>query len=100
MKVHRLVAECFVPNPHNLETVDHIDQDQKNNNYTNLQWLSRIDNVKKGLSRPIVAQNKSGFGYWFPSQGEADRCGFTQANVSQAIRGIRPTCKGFTWRNM
>ena len=30
-KVHRLVATAFIPNPINLDTVDHKDEDKSNN---------------------------------------------------------------------
>ena len=46
-RIHKLVAEHFIPNPEDLDTVDHIDFDLKNNNIDNLQWLSRSDNSKK-----------------------------------------------------
>lgn len=45
-RVHRLVAEAYIPNPEGLETVDHIDEDKHNNDVSNLRWLSRADNVK------------------------------------------------------
>ena len=45
--VHRLVAETYVPNPDNLETVDHIDGCKDNNNIFNLQLLTRGDNARK-----------------------------------------------------
>ena len=43
-KVHRLVAEAFVPNPYNLPYVLHKDGDRDNNHYTNLKWSSRQSN--------------------------------------------------------
>jgi len=43
-KVHRLVAEAFVPNPYNLPYVLHKDGDRDNNHYTNLEWSSRQSN--------------------------------------------------------
>ena len=43
-KVHRLVAEAFVPNPDNLPNVLHKDGDRDNNHYTNLEWSSRQSN--------------------------------------------------------
>ena len=38
VKVHKLVAKAFVPNPDNLPTTDHIDRDRKNNFADNLRW--------------------------------------------------------------
>lgn len=43
-KVHRLVAEAFVPNPDNLPHVLHIDGDRCNNHYTNLEWSASQSN--------------------------------------------------------
>ena len=55
--VHRLVSLTFIPNPNNLENVDHIDDCKTNNNVSNLQWLSSGDNTRKafavGLNIPI-----------------------------------------------
>ncbi|ENM2832896.1 NUMOD4 motif-containing HNH endonuclease [Vibrio cholerae] len=45
--VHRLVANAFIPNPDNLETVDHIDGNKTNNHVSNLQWMTRADNLVK-----------------------------------------------------
>lgn len=45
IKIHRLVAEAFVPNPQALEQVNHIDADKTNNRASNLEWVSRLDNV-------------------------------------------------------
>ena len=39
--VHRLLAIAFIPNPDNLPTVDHIDQNRSNNDLSNLRWASR-----------------------------------------------------------
>ena len=39
-KVHRLVAEAFVPNPNNMTTVTFLDGNSLNLNYTNLIWCN------------------------------------------------------------
>jgi hypothetical protein len=48
-KLHRLIAIQLIPNPDELETVDHIDCDKLNNHPSNLQWISNSDNVKKAF---------------------------------------------------
>lgn len=43
-KVHRLVAEAFIPNPDNLPNVLHKNGNRDNNHYTNLEWSARQSN--------------------------------------------------------
>ena len=43
-KVHRLVAEAFLPNPDNLPYVLHIDGNRENNIYRNLEWSAKQSN--------------------------------------------------------
>jgi hypothetical protein len=44
--IHRLVAKAFIPNPKNLEQVDHINQDRMDSHYTNLQWFTSATNAQ------------------------------------------------------
>lgn len=65
VKVHRIVAELFVPKPTDaideLE-VNHIDNDRMNSDYSNLEWVTHLENV-----RYSVSQNRH---YVLPSKGE------------------------------
>jgi hypothetical protein len=53
--VHRLVAECFIPNPNRYQTVDHINMVRDDNRVENLRWatmrMQNHDNHGKVVNR-------------------------------------------------
>lgn len=56
-RVHRMLALKFIPNPNNLSCVDHIDGDRRNNDISNLRWVSQEEN----LSNPNTPRGFNGF---------------------------------------
>lgn len=53
-KIHRLVAAAFIPNPDELDTVDHVNCDKTDNRACNLRWLSRSDNIRRAHCKPVI----------------------------------------------
>jgi len=57
LMVHNLVAQEFCSNPDDKPEVNHIDGNKLNNHYSNLEWVTRAENLKHardtGLNRNI-----------------------------------------------
>lgn len=45
-KIHRLVAQAFIPNPNNWETVNHKNGIKSDNRVVNLEWKTRRGNME------------------------------------------------------
>lgn len=64
LKVHRMVAEAFIPNPDSLPEVNHRDENKTNNLVNNLEWCTHLYNARYGtrgarishsLGHPVLA---------------------------------------------
>ena len=53
-RVHRLVAEAFIPNPNNLPIVMHLDNNKQNNHYTNLKWGTISENTQQAFDDELI----------------------------------------------
>ena len=110
VKIHRLVAEAFITNPNNLETVNHKDEVKTNNVASNLEWMSRKDNnnygtrnkrVAEALSKQVQMFDKSTDELLatFPSLMEARRVtGINHGNIYSCCKGKRKSAGGYIWR--
>jgi hypothetical protein len=64
IRVHRAVAEAFIPNPDNKPNVNHIDCDPKNNNADNLEWCTQAENISHSRALGRYPDN-----YWTGKRG-------------------------------
>lgn len=60
--IHRLVAECYIPNPDGLPEVNHKDGNKANNHADNLEWCTSSYNkyhaLRLGLKKPSERQRQ------------------------------------------
>ena len=64
IKVHRLVAQAFIPNPDNLPEVNHLDEDKTNNRVENLEWCDHKYNMNYGTRNIRSKDTHIKNGYW------------------------------------
>lgn len=112
--VHRLVAEAFIENPLNLNSVNHKDGNKENNDVNNLEWVTEQYNtihsfkiglqvVRKGkenkLSKKVYQYSLDGkYINCFYGTKEAQReTGVHSRDISACCIHKQKRAKGFVW---
>jgi hypothetical protein len=57
-KVHRLVAQAFLPNPQAKCCVNHKDGNKLNNNAENLEWVTNLENWQHAKSIGLIQESR------------------------------------------
>lgn len=110
VKIHRVVALTFIPNPHNYPVVNHKNGVKSDNRINNLEWTSYSGNAlhayrqlgltsKGGVDRKRVQCVETGVVY--PSVREAARSigtGIANTSISGAAEGRIKKCKGSVYK--
>ena len=115
-KVHRLVAEAFIPNPEGKPQIDHINADKKDNRVENLRWCTGKENFSNPITYKKNAESKTGslnhhsrrvkqyaLDGSFIKEWECinDACRalcIGHSHISQCCNGKRSKAYGFIWR--
>jgi len=116
--VHRLVAHHFVQGYGEGKEVNHKDSNKLNNHYTNLEWVTRKENVRHSIEKgsfnvkkaqevaqkknrkPVAMVDSEGeILKIFDSAKEAEeKTGSKRSKISMVCNGHRKTTNGFSWK--
>ena len=99
-KVHRLVAQAFLPNPNNYPQINHIDENKTNNNVDNLEFCTAQYNIDYSQSKPVCQYSLDGiYIATYKSIKEASKqTGINQGDISCCCRGKYKTSGGYIWK--
>lgn len=99
-RINRLVAEAFIPNPENLEFVNHKDENKANNAVENLEWCSVEYNNRYSLAKAILQFDQNGnlVAEWQAVSDASRVTGINRSNIAQCCMGKRRSAGKYIWR--
>lgn len=77
--IHRLVAETFSHQPSDKHEVNHIDGNKHNNHISNLEWVTRSENIKHAYKMGLQTKE------------QRERIGKLAGEASRESNGLRIT---------
>lgn len=99
-KIHRLVALTYLPNPDNLDTVDHIIPIREGglDCVNNLRWMSKSENCSRDKKRRVLCVET---GVIYESGLDAaNHTGVNKGNIASCCTGKRKTAGGYHWQKI
>ncbi len=102
MFAHRMVMETFDPREDsNMLVVDHKDEVRDNNHFSNLEWVTQKENIRRAIGRRLYSYDaRTGkFVKEYKAAIAAEKDGFTVGMVLKVADGVHTQTKGYVFRD-
>lgn len=112
-RVHRLVAQAFIPNPERKPCIDHINANRSDNRVENLRWVTNKENQNNPITKNKFKNRKTKAHHEIQIEqvkngvvikthqsihSAARELNITATNICAVCRGKGKSYKGFVWR--
>jgi hypothetical protein len=115
LKLHRVIAEAFIPNPDNKEHVNHKNKDRGDNSVENLEWMTVQENNDHKVTVGVKRKDVNGRPIWkcdivtrariqrYDNTHDAalalnkDKVASVKSNIRSALCGTIKSSHGFYW---
>ena len=115
MRVHRLVAEAFIPNPENKPMVNHKNEVKSDNFVENLEWCDAQYNINFGTRTARMIKNRKSYKFGNAPSAKPIFCeelnktfdcakrveeelGIWGTSIAKVCKGKAKTAGGFHWK--
>lgn len=115
LRLHRLIAEVFIPNPELKPYINHKNGIKTDNSILNLEWVTQSENTQHAYDTGLMVGQKGKDHSSSKKIYQYDKCGnlissfdgmrdagretgIEPSSIGKCAQGLRPSAGGYVWK--